>query len=396
MRIRTVLTSAAAAVMLLAPTSAAQAAAPPDRSDRDGPARRRRHHRPRHRPARGPVRLAAGTVAPATGTDGADLPTLLHDRGTGGYSLVAVLDDGRSQADFDLDLPDGAELRPAGDGAFWVVDLASERTVGAVEAPWAVDAPGTLLPTRYTLLPDGRLRQHVDTERRRRSRSRPTRPSRSGSTAASRSRTCSGTAPTRSSSPRSPAGGCRRHGDLRDAPGRLAGPGRVLGDGRSLRRRHGGHGAGRGPHPRPVLQDAGAALPGGRHDLDDVRLVPRAVLTTTEGAEPLSPSRIGAEVAVFARLPRRRTSAPASCSATACPGAVWIVLFVVAYARPHRRPPRLAAASAVRNAPLLTRSASARERPVSSRSRAVPAWSAGAAVSRGGRPPARARSRGAG
>ncbi len=88
----------------------------------------------------------------------------MHDRGAGGYSLVAVLDDGRSQADFDLDLPDGAELRPAGDGAFWVVDVASGRTVGAVEAPWAVDAQRTLLPTRFTLLPDGRLRQHVDTD----------------------------------------------------------------------------------------------------------------------------------------------------------------------------------------------------------------------------------------
>ena len=91
-------------------------------------------------------------------------PRSLHDRGADGYSLVAVLDDGRSRADFELDLPDGAELRPAGDGAFWVVDVTAERTVGAVEAPWAVDARGTLLPTRYTLLPDGRLRQHVDTD----------------------------------------------------------------------------------------------------------------------------------------------------------------------------------------------------------------------------------------
>lgn len=108
--------------------------------------------------------LAAGAVSPAATPDGTALTTLLKDDGADGYALVAVLDRGQSRADFTLDLPDGAVLEPTGAGGLWVVDRRSARTLGTVDAPWAVDAVGTRLPTRYSVLPDGTLRQHVDTE----------------------------------------------------------------------------------------------------------------------------------------------------------------------------------------------------------------------------------------
>lgn len=110
-----------------------------------------------------PRTLDAGRVSPAAAPDGTSLPTLLHDDGAQGYALVAVLDRGRSLADFTLDLPDGTVLEPTGDGGLRVVDRRSARTVGTVDAPWAVDAVGTRLPTRYSVLADGTLRQHVDT-----------------------------------------------------------------------------------------------------------------------------------------------------------------------------------------------------------------------------------------
>ena len=196
MRLRTVLTSAAAAVMLLAPTSTAQAVAPPDRSATTAQDAVAAATGLDTELLAGRSGLAAGTVAPASGADGTDLPTLLHDRGADGYSLVAVLDHGRSQADFELDLPDGAELRPAGDGALWVVDVASERTVGAVEAPWALDARGSSCrPATRCCRTAGCASTSTPTARC--SRWPPTRASPTGSTAASRSRTCSGAAQTR-------------------------------------------------------------------------------------------------------------------------------------------------------------------------------------------------------
>src|SRR5689334_7208394 len=59
----------------------------------------------------GERRVASATVRPATTPDVATLQTLVQDRGAAGYSLMAVLGRGQSQADYALDLAAGTELR---------------------------------------------------------------------------------------------------------------------------------------------------------------------------------------------------------------------------------------------------------------------------------------------
>ncbi|MEU3945958.1 hypothetical protein [Streptomyces sp. NPDC029526] len=54
---------------------------------------------------------------------------------------------------FELDLPDGASLRPDDDGGFDIVEQGEdgeETVAGSVAAPWAKDAQGRPVPTRYT------------------------------------------------------------------------------------------------------------------------------------------------------------------------------------------------------------------------------------------------------
>lgn len=59
--------------------------------------------------------LKAGDVEQATTPAGAELATYVQDRGAEGYSLIAVLERGQGQADFDLDLPAGRH-QPAARG----------------------------------------------------------------------------------------------------------------------------------------------------------------------------------------------------------------------------------------------------------------------------------------
>lgn len=107
----------------------------------------------------------AGRLAlrPAT-AHGRALPTLVH-RTARDVSVIAVLDaaQGSRQAavDFANALPTGQRLEPADDGSLIVVD--GRDVVGTVAAPWARDAHGRSLPTRYLVRPDGGLRQVVDT-----------------------------------------------------------------------------------------------------------------------------------------------------------------------------------------------------------------------------------------
>ncbi|WP_031078128.1 hypothetical protein [Streptomyces sp. NRRL WC-3742] len=67
---------------------------------------------------------------------------------------------------FTLDLPEGAELVPNDQGGY---DIAKRlpgggtTVMGQVDAPWAKDATGKSLPTRYTLDNDT-LTQSVDTD----------------------------------------------------------------------------------------------------------------------------------------------------------------------------------------------------------------------------------------
>ncbi|WP_345717600.1 hypothetical protein [Angustibacter luteus] len=99
-------------------------------------------------------------VAPAT-SSGTPVPTLVQPH-EDGVAVLTVLTAGQRTVDYPNALAPGQRLEPAGAGALVVVDGAD--VVGAVEAPWAVDATGRRLPTRYELRGDGGLRQLVDTE----------------------------------------------------------------------------------------------------------------------------------------------------------------------------------------------------------------------------------------
>lgn len=99
------------------------------------------------------------TLRPAT-VRGRDVPTLVHRAGRE-VSVIAVLSSGQSSADFADALPPGQRLEPADGGGMAIMQ--GDNVVGSVAAPWARDAKGRSLPTRYELRPQGGLRQVVDT-----------------------------------------------------------------------------------------------------------------------------------------------------------------------------------------------------------------------------------------
>ena len=86
-------------------------------------------------------------VAPAT-SSGTPVPTLVQPH-PDGVAVLTVLSAGQRTVDYPDALEPGQRLEPADDGA--LVVLEGEDVVGAVEAPWAVDATGRRLPTRYEL-----------------------------------------------------------------------------------------------------------------------------------------------------------------------------------------------------------------------------------------------------
>ncbi|MFT2752894.1 hypothetical protein [Clavibacter sp. Sh2088] len=81
----------------------------------------------------------------------------------GEVQAVTVLRDGADTTAFSLDLPDGFQAVPRGTG-FDIVALAPDAgsiTAGHIDAPWAVDAHGRTIPTRFSI--DGHtLTQTID------------------------------------------------------------------------------------------------------------------------------------------------------------------------------------------------------------------------------------------
>ncbi|MDO4412779.1 hypothetical protein [Cutibacterium sp.] len=80
-----------------------------------------------------------------------------------GQIIGIIKDTDVSFMDFSYMLPDGYRLQTRNDGDFNLVSEAGE-VEGEIEAPWALDASGKQLPTRFELVDDHTLRQHVDTE----------------------------------------------------------------------------------------------------------------------------------------------------------------------------------------------------------------------------------------
>lgn len=80
----------------------------------------------------------------------------------GSAQILSVMqsDAAPTQQRYEVGLPAGEKLVPSGSG-FKIVDLSGKAT-GSVEAPWAKDATGKSLPTRY-LLEGNTLVQETDT-----------------------------------------------------------------------------------------------------------------------------------------------------------------------------------------------------------------------------------------
>lgn len=81
-----------------------------------------------------------------------------------GAQVIAVLRSGNT-ARFKMDLPKGGRLVEGPEGSLVIVKSDDEggAILGRVEAPWAVDARGTALPTSYTVK-GSTLVQNVDTK----------------------------------------------------------------------------------------------------------------------------------------------------------------------------------------------------------------------------------------
>ena len=81
----------------------------------------------------------------------------------GGYALLEVIENANSAGalQYHIDLGDGQSISSDGVGGYQVVNEDGENVV-ALGAPWAVDAAGTDVPTRYQLDENGTLTLEVD------------------------------------------------------------------------------------------------------------------------------------------------------------------------------------------------------------------------------------------
>jgi hypothetical protein len=110
------------------------------------------------------TRLSGGHVIhQALAVDGRPLQTMTQER-VDGFSVMAVLNDGQSSAQFDRVLPRGLRFATQGASKNLQVQVVDEKNivVGAVADPWALDDSGRQLRTWYELSGD-RLIQRVET-----------------------------------------------------------------------------------------------------------------------------------------------------------------------------------------------------------------------------------------
>jgi hypothetical protein len=76
--------------------------------------------------------------------------------------FVQVLDDGGSSIDFHVQAESGASVQAQSDGCLLVTNDRGQ-SVAYVAAPWALDAQGDSLRTRYVVTPKGHISQAVST-----------------------------------------------------------------------------------------------------------------------------------------------------------------------------------------------------------------------------------------
>jgi hypothetical protein len=105
------------------------------------------------------TRTVSGYTIRQARSGDARLETYVQDR-SDGFAVAAVLERGQSRARFGDLLRPGQRAEP--DGAGGLVVLQGNDVVATIDAPWAVDAHGRDLPTRYSVEGDT-IVQSVDT-----------------------------------------------------------------------------------------------------------------------------------------------------------------------------------------------------------------------------------------
>lgn len=104
-----------------------------------------------------------------------DGTVVFEDHGKNAHAAVQTLDDGSVRLQTILESPDasstytytfseGVELVLLDDGSVEVTETIADgvtSSIGLIDAPWAIDANGTNVPTHYTV-DENRLTQHVD------------------------------------------------------------------------------------------------------------------------------------------------------------------------------------------------------------------------------------------
>lgn len=107
-----------------------------------------KHHTGKTASALDPARPVHGRHVRTARNGSTTLPTYVQNSDRG-FAVMAVLQPGQSTARFDGLLTAGERVEPNADGGLAI--LAANNLVGSVEAPWALDATGRALPTRYSV-----------------------------------------------------------------------------------------------------------------------------------------------------------------------------------------------------------------------------------------------------
>ncbi|MDQ0032092.1 hypothetical protein [Arthrobacter bambusae] len=78
-------------------------------------------------------------------------------------SMIMVLDQGKSSADFSMSIPDGYVAELTNDGGVQLRNQSAHIVIPFISAPWALDAIGKKLPTSY-VVNGSKITQHVNTD----------------------------------------------------------------------------------------------------------------------------------------------------------------------------------------------------------------------------------------
>ncbi len=109
--------------------------------------------------------VESGDTEVSTASGGAESEAYVTQATSTGAQMMYVMQDGSASSDFtiDTDIPVGTTWVAQPDGSLYLMDdVSAAAPLVVVDAPWAIDAAGTSLPTTFEVTADGFV-QHVDT-----------------------------------------------------------------------------------------------------------------------------------------------------------------------------------------------------------------------------------------